>query len=107
MVDPNGHDPNKKIDRGPTVFTKTEFQGREKGESISKTGILQRSRYLLLKMGANLVGGKYSEVRANGGYPSENGGYPSANGGYPSIRLRDLRPLPKSNLQYFQIVAVF
>jgi len=47
-------------------------------------------------------------VSGNGGSRSvvANGGSPLRKRGLPFDRLRDLRPLPKSNLLHFQFLAV-
>jgi hypothetical protein len=89
IVDPNGHDSNKKIHRGPTVFIKNEISWPQKGGGILNIG----------KWGQILLAENIPKFEQTGLHFSKRG--------LPFGRLRDRRPLPKSNLQYFLIVAVF
>jgi hypothetical protein len=85
-VDPNGHDPTKKS-IAANIFSKNEISGPRKnvGKIIGKTG-------------ENIVGGNIPKFEQTGLHFSKRG--------LPFDRLRDRRPLPKSNLRHFMTVVV-
>ncbi len=63
QVDPNGHDPNKKIDRGPTVFTKNGISWPRKG------GILNIGKWGQILLAENIP--KFEQTGATAPYPSQ------------------------------------